>query len=111
MTQTPAGRQSALDPARAALARGAWEEARDGFREALRATPSGEAWEGLAVALAYLNDVAALDAYEHGFRLYREAGDAPGAARCALLLVRDVAEFRGDLAVANGWMRRARSIL
>ena len=104
-------RVSALAEGRAALDRRAWEDARDHFRAALADSASAEAWEGLAVALAYLNEVAALEAYEEAFRAYRKAGDAVGAARCALLLVRDVSEFRGDFAVANGWMRRARSLL
>ena len=50
-----------LEEARAALARGAWEEARDRFRRQLKTAPSPEAWEGLAVATSYLDDAAALD--------------------------------------------------
>src|SRR6185503_1056681 len=43
--------------------------------------------------------------------LYRDAGDANGAARVAIWLVWDYLAFRGDFAVASGWMERARRLL
>jgi len=101
-----------LDQGHATLARGDWEEARVHFDRAVREAPSAEAWEGLAIATSYLDlaDVS-LGAREEAFRLYREARDARGAVRCAVWLANDVLEFRGDPAIANGWLQRAQSIL
>jgi ATP/maltotriose-dependent transcriptional regulator MalT len=82
------------------------------FERATRDAPSAEAWEGLAIAASYLDDAdVALDAREEAFRRYREAHDARGAVRCAGWLASDVLEFRGDPAVANGWLQRGQSIL
>jgi ATP/maltotriose-dependent transcriptional regulator MalT len=106
---TPA---TALEDAHAALARGDWEEARLRFDGALRESPTAEAWEGLAVATSYLDEGdVSLAAREEAFRRYREAGDVRGAVRCAGWLANDVMEFKGDPAVANGWIQRAQSIL
>ncbi|HEX5073295.1 MAG TPA: LuxR C-terminal-related transcriptional regulator [Gemmatimonadaceae bacterium] len=103
---------TALDDAHAALARGDWEEARLRFDHAIREAPSAEAWEGFATATSYLDEGdVSLAAREEAFRRYREAGNALGAARCAGWLANDVMEFRGDPAVANGWIQRAQSIL
>jgi ATP/maltotriose-dependent transcriptional regulator MalT len=101
-----------LAEAHAALARGDWDDARAGFERALGEAPCAEAWEGFAIATSYLDlgDIS-LDAREEAFRRYREAHDARGAARCAGWLAADVMEFRGDPAIANGWIQRAQSIL
>ncbi|HTK52215.1 MAG TPA: LuxR C-terminal-related transcriptional regulator [Gemmatimonadaceae bacterium] len=108
--QTPPA--TVIDDAHAALARGDWEEARLRFDRATRETPSGEAWEGFAIATSYLDEGdVSLAAREEAFRRYREAGNALGAARCAGWLANDVMEFRGDPAIANGWIQRAQSIL
>ena len=103
---------TALDEAQRALELGEWENARAGFERAVRQAPSAAAWEGLGTATSYVAQVdVALEAREHAFLLYREARDARGAVRCALWLANDVMEFRGDAAVANGWLQRAQSIL
>jgi ATP/maltotriose-dependent transcriptional regulator MalT len=103
---------ASLADARAALARGDWEDARARFDQAIREAPSAEAWEGLAIAASYL-DLAdlSLDSREEAFRQYREAGDPRGAVRCAVWLASDVIDFRGDAAIANGWLQRAQSIV
>ena len=103
---------AAIDEARAALARGAWEDARDQFERAIRDAPSAEAWEGLAISASYLDlaDIA-IDAREEAFRRYRETHDARGAVRCGVWLASDILDFRGDAAVANGWLQRAQSIV
>lgn len=107
-----ASRASTLDDAHAALARGDWDDARSRFERAIRETPSAEAWEGLAIATSYLDQAdVSLEAREEAFRRYREARDARGAVRCAVWLASDVMEFRGDLAIVNGWLQRAQSIL
>jgi len=106
---TPA---TSLGEARAALTRGDWEKARTIFDRLLREAPSAEAWEGLAIATSYLDDGdVSIAAREEAFRRYRETGNPLGAARCAGRLANDVMEFRGDPAIANGWIQRAQSLL
>jgi len=103
---------TALEDAHAALARGDWLDARARFDRAVHDHPSPEAWEGLAIATSYLEEVdASLAAREEAFRRYREERNARGAVRCALWLANDVMDFRGDAAIANGWLQRAQSIL
>ena len=102
----------ALSAGRAALARGAWEEARVSFAEALAVEESGEALEGLSWAAWWVDDVeACFDLRERAYRRYREAGDLRGAARLALWLGDDYLEFRGEHAVASGWTQRAARLL
>ena len=97
---------------RAALARGAWEEARASFEAALAEEESAEALEGLSWAAWWLDDVdACFDARERAYRRYREDGDLRGAARMALWLSDDYAEFRRQEAVAGGWFQRAARLL
>ena len=96
----------------AALRRGRWPEARACFEEALAVAVSPEALEGLSWAAWWLEDVpACLDAREHAYRLYREAGDLSGAARMALWIGDDHIEFHGAVAVADGWFQRATRLL
>ena len=102
----------ALNAGRAALARGAWEQARVAYAEALAGEETAEALEGLSWAAWWLDDVeACFDLRERAYRRYREAGDLRGAARLALWLGDDYLEFRGEQAVANGWTRRAARLL
>jgi ATP/maltotriose-dependent transcriptional regulator MalT len=98
--------------AQAALDRGDWKGAADGFRLASAAEETAEALEGLGTALWWLDDQAnVLDARERAYRLYRSAGDARGAARVATSLALDYADYRQDLAVCNGWLQRAERLL
>jgi LuxR family maltose regulon positive regulatory protein len=48
---------------------------------------------------------------EAGLRLYRQAGDWRAAARLATWLAWDAMSFRGELAVANGWLQRRYRLL
>ncbi|HEY7194916.1 MAG TPA: helix-turn-helix transcriptional regulator [Gemmatimonadales bacterium] len=101
-----------IEAGRAALGRGAWEEARGQFQQSLAARETASAWEQLGLASWWLDDAAGtFDARERAYRLYRDANDARGAARVALWLVWDYLAFRGDTAVANGWLERSRRIL
>jgi hypothetical protein len=52
-----------------------------------------------------------MEARQAAYRLYRRAGDVLGAARVAIRLSEDYFTYRGDMAVANGWLRRAGSLL
>ena len=96
----------------AALARGAWTEARDAFDAALAVQETPESLEGLATAGWWL-DLADIvfDARERAHRLYLANGNRRAAARVAVWLAWDYWAFRGEPAVANGWLQRARRLL
>jgi DNA-binding CsgD family transcriptional regulator len=95
-----------------ALGRGAWQEARDSFEYALQEESTAEAWEGLGWAGYWLHDAElTLRAREHAYQSYRGEGDALGAGRVAAWLSADFLEFRGDDAIASGWLVRAHRLL
>ena len=94
------------------LSRGAWAEARSAFEAALGKRDGPEALEGLALAAWWLDDAdVVFDARERAYRLYGERGDRRSAARVAVWLAWDAWAFRGEHAVSNGWLQRARSLL
>ena len=69
-------------------------------------------WETRSWAAWWEEDGAkAIEAREHAYREYKVAGDARGAARMALWLALDHIEFRGEQAVAQGWLARCERIL
>jgi LuxR family transcriptional regulator, maltose regulon positive regulatory protein len=95
-----------------ALRAGDWETARALFDASLATDGSPEAWEGLGWANYFLDeDPGTFDAREAAYRGYRERGDDGSAARVAAWLAADHLEFRGERAVANGWLKRARRLL
>jgi DNA-binding CsgD family transcriptional regulator len=95
-----------------ALKRGAWQEARTAFNASLEATESPQALEHLGLASWWLDDTEqTFRSRERAYALYRDQGDAKGAARVALWLVWDHLAIRGDSAVAAGWLERARRLL
>src|ERR671936_691079 len=51
------------------------------------------------------------DARERAYRLYLERGDKSSAARIAAYLAADHLLFRGEPAIANGWLQRAHSLI
>lgn len=96
----------------AALGRGGWEEARVSFEAAVSASATAEALEGLGWAAWWGNDAAVtFDARERAYALYREADDRRAAARVAMWIGTDHTDFRGELAVAQGWLGRAQRLL
>lgn len=102
----------AVSAGQEALSRGAWEEARGAFEAALAQGEEPEALEGLGLAAWWLDDAeVTFDARERAYRLYAERGDRRSAARVATAIAWDYEAFRGELAVANGWLRRARRLL
>jgi len=109
---TPFRSPSSLETGRAALARGAWQEAQRTFDRLLLNEESPEALEGLALAAWWLDlaDVV-FSSRERAYRLYRERGDVAAAARIAVWIGWDYAAFRGEQAVANGWLQRAHQLL
>lgn len=101
-----------FDAGRTALARGDWEEARHSFDAALSAEETAEALEGLGLAAWWLDlaDVV-FDARERAYRIYHEQNDRTSAARVAVWLAWDSSAFRGEHAIAAGWLQRARRLL
>jgi ATP/maltotriose-dependent transcriptional regulator MalT len=101
-----------LQACQAALHRGAWAEARACFEAALQIEETPEALEGLGISAWGLNDAAAMfDAREQAYHLYRQRGDSRGAGRLAANLAMDHFYVRGEDAIANGWLQRARRLL
>lgn len=95
-----------------ALARGEWEKARAAFHEALKLKETAEAFEGLSWACWWLNEANVMfDARERAYHLYRKKGDRGAAARMAIWIASDYVEFRAQMAIANGWRKRARRLL
>ena len=109
---TPFRRPNKLEAGQAALARGAWEEARYAFDSVLLGGESPEALEGLGLAAWWLDlaDVV-FSSRERAYRLYRQRGDLAAAARIAVWIGWDYSAFRGEQAVANGWIQRAHQLL
>ncbi len=96
----------------AALGRGDWESAQALFKAALEIGEDPDALEGLGWTGWWLDDARTVfDARERAYRLYRQRDDRRGAARVATWLVWDYIEFRGEPAVANGWLQRAHRLL
>jgi LuxR family transcriptional regulator, maltose regulon positive regulatory protein len=108
----PAEVSAGLAAGNAALARGEWEAAYKLFESVVQIDARPDALEGLGLAAWWLDlaDVV-FDARERSYRGYRERGDTLSAARVAVWLAWDTAAFRGEQAVANGWLQRARRLL
>jgi tetratricopeptide (TPR) repeat protein len=105
-------RAAPLDAGWAALSNGDWEGARASFEESLLQGETPEALEGMGWVGQMLNeDRLTFDARERAYRLYLERGDNGSAARIAAWLAADHLLFRGEPAVANGWLQRAHSLI
>ena len=95
-----------------ALGDGRWQAARTSFEASLAIAESPEAREGSSWAAWWLDDASAVFANrERAYLLYRRRGDAADAARMATWLAADELDFRGGMAVAQGWLRRAHRLL
>ena len=107
----PVRRDLVLDGGEA-LRRGAWVEAREYFQGALRERETPQALEGLGMAAQWLADrETVFVARERSYRLYRESQSRRDAARVAIQLAWDYRTFRGEAAIATGWLQRARDLL
>ncbi len=96
----------------AELAAAHWEAAKTEFAAALAERETAESCEGLSWAAWWLDDGPnVFDARERAYRLYRSRGDVADAARMATWLAVDELDFRGAVAVASGWLRRAHRLL
>jgi LuxR family transcriptional regulator, maltose regulon positive regulatory protein len=106
------GQQQPLDAGSAALQRGDWQGAIAAFGQVPALGESPEALEGLGTAYWWLDDQQnVIEKRERAFRLYRERGDRLSAGRLATIIALDYADYRGDLAVANGWISRSERLL
>jgi DNA-binding CsgD family transcriptional regulator len=108
---TPIRPLTRLEAGQAALADGRWTEAKRHFQASVARTRTPEAYEGLGLAAWWLDrgDLA-LESRQHAYRLYRGRDDR-AAARVAVWLAWDAVAFRGERAIANGWLRRAHRLL
>ncbi len=71
-----------------------------------------EALEGLGLAAWWLDDAGVVfEARQRAYQLYSERDDRLGAARIATALAWDYEAFRGESAVAGGWVQRAHRLL
>jgi LuxR family maltose regulon positive regulatory protein len=105
-------RQGLLGRANEALARADWNAAKALFSEALEREARPEALEGLGTAAFFLSEgELALDARERAYAGYRQAGRPVDAARVAIALAWDYRTVRGERAVGDGWLGRARRLL
>jgi DNA-binding CsgD family transcriptional regulator len=101
-----------LASGREALSRGEWEQALEYFEAAVELDRSAEAVEALAMAAWWLDNAQlAIESREHAYRLYRERGAAAAAGRMAIWLGWDSLAFRGEPAIARGWLQRAHRLL
>jgi DNA-binding NarL/FixJ family response regulator len=94
------------------LRQGRWDAAKAAFADAVREEEKPEAYEGLSWAAWWLDDAEAVfAARERAYGLYKQNGDAAGAARMATWLAADQLDFYGAWAVASGWLQRAHRLL
>src|SRR5262245_43844686 len=113
----PTGRAAAdadalLRAGEAALEARKWEEARDAFSGAAELSNGAQAWDGLGLACWWLQDPTRMfDAKQRAYTGYIAAGDKREAARVAASLANDFLDFRGEAAVAQGWLKRAERLL
>src|SRR5919197_1181338 len=112
MTDPVTAPEHLLSRANEALDRADWGAASSLFSEALKRSETPEALEGLAKAAFFLDESeVALDAHERAYARYREGGRAVDAARVAIALAWDYRALRGERAVGDGWLARARRLL
>ena len=97
---------------RSALADGRWDQARVAFETALAVRELPEALDGLAEVRYWQGDYAgAISLRERAYAGFRARGDTQHAARLAAYhLAFDYAAVHGNLAVANGWLERGRTL-
>jgi len=91
---------------------GEWQEALALFGRARQIKETPEILEHLGWSAWWLNKPeVSLEALERSYQMYSEAGDRRGSARTAVWLARARMEFKGEHAIASGWLQRAHSHL
>ena len=95
-----------------ALAEADWDTARSCFERAAGFGKDAETLDGLGRALHFQREYSrAIEMTERAFAAYRQDGRAIEAADCARWLAFLHGAINGNMAVANGWMERAASLL
>ena len=101
-----------LQEGRAALAAADWVRARERFERASQLGETPEALDGLSQALHFEGEYArAIELKERAFTEYHRLGRHDDAAHLARWLAFLYACVHGNIAVANGWMARAQSLI
>jgi LuxR family transcriptional regulator, maltose regulon positive regulatory protein len=104
--------RSDLRIGKTALTECKWAVAREAFESAVEAGAGADALEGLAQAAFFLDEPdIAVDSHERAYAGYRDAGRAVDAARVAIALAWEYRAYRGEPAVSDGWLGRARRLL
>jgi LuxR family transcriptional regulator, maltose regulon positive regulatory protein len=94
------------------MAEGEWDTARALFDASLARRETAAALEGRSWVAWWLDEADELFRTREGaYHLYREKEDIAGAARMATWLASDYLDFRGEPAIARGWLERARRLL
>jgi tetratricopeptide (TPR) repeat protein len=95
-----------------ALAEADWDAARSCFERAVEFGEDAETLDGLGRALHFQREYSrAIELTERAFAAYRQEGRAIDAADRARWLAFLHGAINGNMAVANGWMERAASLL
>jgi DNA-binding NarL/FixJ family response regulator len=97
---------------REAFARRAWLEAFESLSRAGQALPLGPDELELLATSAYMvgRDDEHVRALERAHQAHLDAGDAPGAVRCAYWIGHNLM-LRGEIGPASGWFGRAQRLL
>lgn len=94
------------------LAEADWDAARSCFERAGEFGETAETLDGLGRALHFQREYSrAIEVTERAFAAYRQAGMTVDAAERARWLAFLHGAINGNMAVANGWMERAASLL
>jgi DNA-binding CsgD family transcriptional regulator len=109
---TSTATEDALARGHEALAVGDWDNARDAFQEALAASDSPEALDGLGRTLWWLRDERGAVVYrERAYAGFRRDGELARASRIALWLAREFQMAFDNDAASRGWLARAERLL
>jgi tetratricopeptide (TPR) repeat protein len=101
-----------LGAGREALAAADWDRARSCFERARDLGETAEVLDGLSHAAHFQGEYdRAIELKERAFALYRRDGRRVEAAEPARWLAFLHGALHGNMAAANGWMARARSLL
>ncbi len=101
-----------LKRGRQALATGEWEIAKELLDNALKKEKSAEVYEELGWVNWWLNDAQGVfESRLKAYNLFLENNDKLGASRNASWIGVDYIEFKGEFAVASGWLQRAENLL
>jgi DNA-binding CsgD family transcriptional regulator/tetratricopeptide (TPR) repeat protein len=97
---------------RAALAPFEWAAAQAAQEAAIAAGGGGEAYQGLAIALFWQNEVdRALRAMERAYALFRRHGELGRAAWAAIWLAGQYSRLKGNSSAASGWIARCERVI